>query len=299
MVNTNILLYLRYNKYKFVGKKVSIIKRPVFRDKVVMSEELKNYTGVRFRVEFLQSGFLTKNRYVIELYHPNPEKIVPLYLSTSANGVRKKWKEYARHFKLPALINVERGLKVIELKDLNKSVAQQYKAGLIKDEYDGYATLPSSVSFVRKRDKIVLKVRKILWDAYNLLAWLAIIMVGFVLVVILTNLENFKEESTSTIYTLAGIAVIIIIAAVQVLFRKEKLVLKKNKIVNTHKYMLFSTKHNQMLKKDIEEIEVTQNPATGRFFVSIISDDNTITFGAKLPIEDLKWIKSFLIHEII
>ncbi len=299
MVITNILLYLRYNKYKFVGKKVSIIKRPVFRDKVVMSEELKNYTGVRFRVEFLQSGFLTKNRYVIELYHPNPEKIVPLYLSTSANGVRKKWKEYARHFKLPALINVERGLKVIELKDLNKSVAQQYKAGLIKDEYDGYATLPSSVSFVRKRDKIVLKVRKILWDAYNLLAWLAIIMVGFVLVVILTNLENFKEESTSTIYTLAGIAVIIIIAAVQVLFRKEKLVLKKNKIVNTHKYMLFSTKHNQMLKKDIEEIEVTQNPATGRFFVSIISDDNTITFGAKLPIEDLKWIKSFLIHEII
>ncbi len=299
MVVTNILLFLRYNKYKFVGKKISIIKRPVFRDKVVMSEELKNYTGVRFRVEFLQSGFLTKNRYIIELYHPNPEKIVPLYLSTSAKGVRKKWKEYAKYFKLPALINVEKGLKVIELKDLNKSVAQQYKAGLIKDEYDSYANLPASVSFVRKRDKMVLKVRKILWDAYNLLAWLAIIMVGFVLAVILANLDNFKDESTSSIYTLVGVATIIIVAAVQVLFRKEKLVIKKNKIVNTHKYMLFSTKHNQMFKKDIEEIEVTQNPATGRFFVSIISDDNTITFGAKLPIEDLKWIKSFLIHEII
>ena len=63
--------------------------------------------------------------------------------------------------------------------------------------------------------------------------------------------------------------------------------------------MLFSTKHNQILKKDIEAIEVTENPATGRYFVSIISEDNTITFGAKMKIKDLHWIKRFLIHEII
>ena len=80
---------------------------------------------------------------------------------------------------------------------------------------------------------------------------------------------------------------------------QEKLVIKKHKIVNTHKYMLFSTKHNEIMKKDIEAIEVTENPATGRYFVSIISGDNTITFGSKMSIKDLQWIKKFLIHEIV
>lgn len=299
MVVMNILLYIRYNKYKFVGKKVTIIKRPIFRDRVILQEDLKNYTGVRFRVEFLQSGFLTKNRYVIELYHPNPEKIIPLYLSTSANGIRRKWKEYAKHFKLPILINTDDGLKSIELKNINKSIKQLYNLGIVKDIYDTYDNLPATVCFVRKKDKIVLKVRKILWDAYNLLAWLAIFLIASIVLMILANLDTFKQTFASTLYGMSVIGILIIVIAVQILFRKEKLVIKKNKIVNTHKYMLFSTKHNEIMKKDVEAIEVTENPATGRFFVSIISDDNTITFGAKMAIKDLQWIKRFLIHEIV
>ena len=299
MVVTNILLYIRYNKYKFVGKKVTIIKRPIFHDRLVCQEDLKNYTGVRFRVEFLQSGFLTQNRYVIELYHPNPEKIVPLYLSTSAKGVRKKWKEYAKQFKLPILIDTDEGMKSIELKNINKSVSQLYKLGIIKDTYDAYDPLPAAICFVRKKDKMVLKVRKILWDAYNILAWLAILLIGAIVFMILTHLETFKSTFAPTMYSMMVVGILIIAIALQILFRKEKLVIKKHKIVNTHKYMLFSTKHNEILKKDIEAIEVTENPATGRFFVSIISDDNTITFGAKMAIKDLQWIKRFLIHEIV
>ena len=299
MVVTNILLYIRYNKYKFIGKKVTIIKRPILHDKLIMQEELKNYTGVRFRVEFLQSGFLTQNRYIIELYHPNPEKIVPLYLSTSAKGVRKKWKEYARQFKLPAMIDTDSGLKKIELKNLNKSVGQLYKLGIIKDEYDQYDPLPDAISFVRKKDKMVLKVRKILWDAYNLLAWLAIFLIAAIVLLVATNPDIFRRAFASTIYSMIIAGILVIFVAVQILFRKEKLVIKKHKIVNTHKYMLFSTKHNEIMKKDIEAIEVSENPATGRFFVSIISEDNTITFGAKMAIKDLQWIKRFLIHEIV
>lgn len=296
---TNILLYIRYNKYKFIGQKVTIIKRPILHDKLILQESLKNYTGVRFRVEFLQSGFLTKNRYVVELYHPNAEKIVPLYLSTSSKGVRRKWKDYARAFKLPAMIDTDDGLKKIELKNLNKSIAQLHKLGLIKDEYDPYEPLPDAINFVRKKDKMVLKVRKILWDAYNLLAWLAIILVGAIVVMVVANLDTFRQIFASTIYSMAAIGIFIILVAIQILFRKEKLVIKRHKIVNTHKYMLFSTKHNEIMKKDIEAIEVSENPATGRFFVSIISEDNTITFGAKMKIKDLQWIKKFLIHEII
>ncbi len=299
MVVTNILLYIRYNKYKFVGQKVTIIKRPILRDRITVQEDLKNYTGIRFRVEFLQSGFLTKNRYVIELYHPNPEKIVPLYLSTSSFGVRRKWKEYARAFKLPTLINTDDGLKVIDVKNLNKSVKELYKMKLIADDYDAYDNLPAAIGFARKKDKMVLKVRKVVWDAYNLLAWLAIFLIGTLILMVLTNLDTFRQVFASTLYSMSIIGLVVIFVAVQILFRKEKLVIKKQKIVNTHKYMLFSTKHNEIMKKDIEAIEVTENPATGRYFVAIISEDNTITFGAKMSIQDLRWIKKFLIHEII
>lgn len=299
MVITNVFMAIRYNKYKFCGKKVTIIKRPLWRKRIVLQEDLQNYRGIRFRVEFLQSGFLTQNRYVIELFHPNPEKIVPLYLSTSAKSVRIKWKNLAKSFKLPALINTDNGLNSIEIKNLNKSINEQYKLGIIKDDYDSYDTLPSSVDFVRKKDKMVLKVRKIVWDAYNLLAWFAIVLIGAFVLLVLSNLDAFKQVFASALYSISIAGIILIVVAIQILFRKEKLVIKKHKIVNTHKYMLFSTKHKEMLKKDIEAIEVTENPSTGRYFVSIISEDNTITFGAKMPIKDLQWIKRFLVHEII
>ena len=296
---TNIILYIRYNKYIIRNNSVIIIKRPVFREKIILQESLDKYSGVRFRVEFMESGFLTKNRYIVELYHSNPEKIIPLYITKSAKNVRTKWKEYAKKFKLPAMINTDEGLKKIELKNLNKSLSDQVKLGFVDDKYDAYENLPSSVTFVRKQDKMVLKVRKIVWDVYNFIAWFTLFVISIASIFVWVNLDAFSNTLSSTLYILSFIALAIVIISVQILFRKEKLVIKKHKIVNTHKYMLFSTKHNEMMKKDIEAIEVTENPLTGRYYVSIISDNNTITFGAKMAIKDLQWIKKFLIHEII
>ena len=296
---TNIFLFIRYNKYIIKDNSVIIIKRLIFRDKVILQENLDKYTGVRFRVEFMESGFLTQNRYIVELYNPNFEKIIPLYITKSSKNVRKKWKEYAKKFKLPAMIYTDEGLKKIELKNLNKSIAEQVKSGFIEDNYDTYEVLPSAVAFTRKSDKMVLKVRKIVWDVYNFVAWFSIFIISLTAIFVWFNIASFTGLLLSTLYILPFVAVLIVIVAIQILFRKEKMVIKKHKIVNTHKYMLFSTKHNEMLKKDIEAIEVTGNPVTGRYYVSIISDDNTITFGAKMAIQDLQWIKKFLVHEII
>ncbi len=296
---TNALLFIRYNKYIIKNNSVIIVKRPIFREKIILQENLDKYQGVRFRIEFMESGFMTQNRYIIELYHQNPEKIIPLYITKSAKTVRAKWKEYAKKFKLPAMINTDNGLEKIELKHLNKSLSEKVKLGLIKDEYDTYEKLPSTVTFVKKNDKMVLKVRKIVWDVYNFIAWFTIFIISLASIFVWVNFDAFASSLSSTLYILSFIALAIVIVSIQILFRKEKLVIKKHKIVNTHKYMLFSTKHNEMLKNDIEVIEVTENPLTGRYYVSVISDNNTITFGAKMAIKDLQWIKKFLIHEII
>lgn len=296
IIISNIINGFQYNKYRINGKDISIVKRRIFAKKKNISASLRDYVGVRFRVEFLQSGIIAKNRYIVELYQKSVDKIIPLYISTSDKGVRRKWKEFAKKLKLPMILFTDEGMKSVDVKSFDKSLATQYKQGLIVDNYDDYDRMPSSISFVRKKDKKVIKIRKVVWDIYNMLAWF---LVGVIFITMMTALYSLFVSQALVALIVAGVCLVLIIISVQILFRKEKLVIKRHKIVNTHKYMLFSTKHNQIMKKDIEAVEITENPSTGRCFVSLISDDNTITFGAKLKLKDLRWIKRFLLHEII
>lgn len=82
------LSYIRYKK-SFRRQKVQIIYRPAFGAKKVVKESIGNYEGVRFRIEFFQFGFMTKNKYIIELYHKNPQKTAPLYISTKGKTFAK------------------------------------------------------------------------------------------------------------------------------------------------------------------------------------------------------------------
>ncbi len=299
VLGINIVNYLRYNKYQIDDSEIIIIQRRLFHGKKTFKEKLNNYGGIRFRTEFLQSGIFTRNRYIIELHHKNCNKSVPLYISTSEKGIRQKWKDFAKKLKLPILLFTDEGIRSVEYKDFSQSLAAQHKKGLITDNFDGYERLPKIFAYVRKKDKIVIKIRKIIWDAYNFVTWfilgVACIMVG----VAISVFHNADMYPSSFTYLFTVVLLVIIVILLLILFRKEKLVLKRNKIVHTYKYMLFSTKHNQIKKKDIEGVEINENPATGRYYVSIFSNDNTITFGAKLAIKDLRWLKRFLIHEIV
>lgn len=296
----SIASYVRFKKIFFDGKSVSVVYRPTFGERVAWKESIKNYQGIRFRIEFFQFGFMNKNRYIVELYHKDANKIVPLYISTSEKNVRKIWEHYARQLNMPALMDTDSGLSSREVKNLDRSIKEMAELGYVIDDYDAYDCLPTTIAYTRKKDKIVLKARKIVWDAYNIMAWIAISIIAVAVIVMSLNFESFRQNfSTSTFTTMSISSVVIIVFAIFGLFRKEKLVLKKDKIVNTHKYMLFSTKHDEIPKNEIETIDVTLNPSSGRYYVSIISDEKTIIFGAKLPIEDLCWVKKFLIHEVI
>jgi hypothetical protein len=300
MIAASITSYIRYKKIIFDGKTVTIGFRPVLGEKVIIRENFKNYQGVRFRIEFFQFGFINKNKYIIELYHKDPNRIIPLYISTSEKDIRKIWEHYARTLNLPALVNTDEGLIARDVKNLDKSLKEMAELGYVIDNYDSYEALPDTIAYVRRKDKIVIKARKIVWDAYNIIAWIAILAIGGLVIAAGANFETLQKSfSPSAFFITTGICAFIIITAVFILFRKEKLIIKKDKIVNTHKYMLFSTKHDEIPKTAIEAIDITENPASGRYFVSVISDEKSITFGAKLPIKDLRWVKKFLIHEVI
>lgn len=295
-----IASYIRYKKIFFDGKTVEIIHRPAIGEKKSVREKLQNYEGVRFRIEFFQFGFMNKNKYIIELYHKNHNKTAPLYISTSDKNIRRIWEYYARALGLPAIIMTDEGMASRKVEDLDKSIRELADKGLIENKFDDRAPLPPSLALVRKRDKTVIKTRKIIWDAYNIIAWIAIFIFGSILLVASLS-DEFGTDSARNplVITAYLVGIAGIIASVWVLFRKDKIVIKPHKIIIVHKFMLFSHKDNEVSKDDVESVDVTLNPATERYFVTITSDAKTLVFGKKLPIEDLRWVKLFLVNEII
>ena len=83
-------------KIVFDGDKIKIIHKPLFGEKQVEVEDLYNYLGVLYKVEYYQLGLINRNRSVIELYHAYKNKRVPLYFSTSGKNIRKIWEYYAK-----------------------------------------------------------------------------------------------------------------------------------------------------------------------------------------------------------
>lgn len=295
-----IFSYLRYKKIYFDGKYITVVYRPSWGKKISYKEALNKYSGIRFRIEFYQRGFINGNRYIVELYHKDPKKIVPLYISTNENNIRRIWEYYSRTLGLPALTLTDEGIVVRQVEDLDKSLKEMAKTWKLKEKFDPTAPRPASIAVVRKSDKTVIKSRKIIWDAYNLIALAVIVICAGVLSYEYFSNPNlnklFGDEVVDTVYT---VCTILLVAAFIVLFRKDKLVLKKYKIVNVHKIMSYSRKKDEIAKADIEAVDVVVNPATERRYLAIISDEKTIIFGKKLPAEDLRWIKNFLIYEIV
>ena len=292
--------FVKYRKIKFDGETFEVIYRPVLGKKKTFKEPLKNYQGVELRIEFFQFGIFNRNRYIIELVNKKHEKSVPLYISLRSRNIRHIWKDYAKKLNMPALLRADNSLNKIEVDDLDKSIAELYKEKKIKLKYKEKAPLPPYVVFTKKRDKTVVKANKVIWDAYNIIAWL---LVGFVICLFAAICCLFVPLAEATSFVGVILALVLmaafIISSIFALFRKDKVVIKDRKIVIVHKFMLFSVKYEEIAKSEIEAIDVTYNPATGRNFLSITGFNKTIIFGKKLPTRSLRWVEDFLIYSII
>lgn len=281
--------YLQYRKIIWDGKNFCITKRLADGKKIITKEPVSKYCGVLLRIEFFQLGFLTRNRYIIEAIHKSKDKCVPLYISMSAKDIRKQWKYYAKKLNLPALLFTNEGIVTRDTEDLDKSIIDMNAEGKIKSGYDFNAPLPKSIILVRKSNKKVLKSSKIFWDAYNLMMWACLI----ILAGIGGGLWLFGGMKGAMLCW-AGCAIGIIM-----LCRKDKIVIKKYKFVIVHKFPLKNRKKAEINKLEIEDIEVMQNPATGRFYLAIYSNSKSLIFGKKMPPKDLLWVKDYLIYDLI
>lgn len=290
-----IFKQLSYKKIFFDGKYITVIKRLAFGKKEVLRNKLSDYAGVLLRIEFVQCGFWPKNKYIIELYHKSAQKSVPLYISTSEKNIRKIWVDYAQKLNLPTLLFTDEGIVRRDVADLHKSLKEMAQIWHLKEKLNPNLKHSYRIALREIPDKKVIKSRKILIDALD-------IFVGFLFfsfIGLLGFVTFYQMFSDHIFYGLLFFSLLFITFCLFVFLRKDKLVVKKEKIVNTHKYLFFSTKHQEIAKNDINGIYVTLNPVTQRYFLTITSEEKNIIFGKKLPINDLKWIKNYLISDLI
>ena len=118
---------LRFKKISFDGINLFVKDFPLFGKSHSFTEKLANYAGVRLRLKFCQYGILSKNKFIIELYHRDPKKIVPLYISTNPKNIRHLWKEYAVEFNLPPIHISDKGMVSHSIKDMEKTYAELVK----------------------------------------------------------------------------------------------------------------------------------------------------------------------------
>ena len=222
-----IFSFIRYKKFYFDGKEFQMIYRPAIGVKHQFREPLENYLGVRLRVLFAQSGLFNKNRYIIDLYHQDNNKIIPLYISTNNKNIRKIWENYARILGMPALSVGDRGLIQRDCEDLDKSVKELALAGKLPFISGGKFPAPECFKIKEERAQTVVEPSGFYWDAFSTFFLFICVAAIFVLLAGGVYLTIIDMKFPWHYWLFGGILLLFSLYFALRLFKSYKLVVKK------------------------------------------------------------------------
>ena len=293
--------FVRHKDITFTGDKFLVTDYRFGHAPYSFEEPLYNYLGVRLRVEFYQFGILTKNKFIIELLHKDPEKTIPLYISMSSRSIRRHWKEYAQFFKMPALKISDKGMVSYNAKNLERS----YKANaeewhLPKNFFAGWEKPSYIVLRSRQSGEKMIKIRKVFFDIYNALATLAIILLGSLAAYALMMKDIVLAHIPFYIFAtcLCAVAAVIIYSALTLL-SSDIIILAKNKIILFKKTLFVRTCRGIIHIPDIKGVDINYVANLDRYCLAVVSNQETLIFGQKMPVKDLRWLRALLINEFV
>ena len=289
----------RYKEIFFDGENIKIIHKLPFKKEHTETEYLYNYLGILLKVEYFQLGLINRNRYIIELYHKDKNKRVPLYMSTSGKDIRKIWEYYSARMHLPALFMTDHGLisrNQNELKKTLRDMAKKWKtSSLYHDE-----PAPASLKVSQKDDKVIVKENRLFFDVYSILSLFGVLILGSLFCYAIANMEVITHYIGQLWFAFAlALCLGLIIFSLLIIFSKDVLVMSKDDVLLGYN-VPFLHIDAQIIEKDkIQTVDIGHNPTTGRCYLTVISPEKTIIFGKNMPIEDLRWIRSFVIRETV
>lgn len=295
----SVLAFYRFKEISFDGKTIKITHKSPFKNEHTETEDLYNYLGILLKVEYFQLGLINRNRYIIELYHKDKNKRVPLYMSTSGRDIRKIWEYYSARMHLPALFMTDHGLisrNQNELKKTIRDMAKKWKTNsLYRDE-----PIPPSLSLIDKQNKLIVKENRLFFDIYSILSILGILILGSLSLYAISNFSVITVYIGQAWFIIAlAICLALITFSLLALLSKDVLVIGKEDILLGHSIPFFHIDAQLIEKDKIQSVDIGHNPTTDRCYLTVISPEKTIIFGKNMPIEDLRWIRSFLIREVV
>lgn len=290
---------IRYKKFHFDGKDFRITYRPALGVKHHIVEPLSNYIGIRFRVLYKQTGLIGKNKYIIDLYHKDNSKIIPLYISTKNKNIRDIWENYAKLFKLPALSIGDRGLAQRDFKDINKTLKELSSVGKLPFIASGEMPNPNGITI--KNDNNNIRISQIFahWDIFSSTFVFIALSVMFLLIIGATYL-TLIGNSIPVKYWILGITTLVILSTFTAkMFSKSIIDIGKTEL--SVKDTLFGTITSTYSARidEIENIELIYNPNIDKYNIAIIHKRGVIVFKNKLNVDNLIWIRDFLIRKVI
>lgn len=284
----------------FDGDGIRITHKPLFGEEKVETDKLYNYLGVLLKVEYYQFGLINRNRYIIELYHKEKNKRVPLYISTSGQDVRQIWEYYSEKLKMPALFMTDHGLVSRHHNELNKTLKDMSKRWQLDFLYDEEQNAPASLKYSVKKDRVILKEKRLFFDVFTFLSLLAIILLTALIIYAGMHYEDAVRYMG--FWYFAGVTMfgmLIVMLSIISIFCKDVLIVTKHDLILGHNLALLRMDIEFIPKEDIESVDIGHNPLTNRYYLSVISHDKSMIFGKNMPIEDLRWIRGCLIREIV
>ena len=285
----------------FDGDNIHVKKHYFFEPDITFSEPLYNYTGVRLRVKFYQFGIFNKNKFIVELYHKDPQKTIPLYISTSKRHLRRIWKTYAQELKMPAITISEKSMVSRNFNDLNKPYAEVISDWHLPKNFAFAQEKPDYITFKsRKTGEKMIKIRKTFFDAYGFLSVFAIVVFGSLLIYAGFNHRVIEMHvSGGLLLLLYALPLSIVLYCLLNLIIKDIIILTLDRIIVFRKIWFLKIRDGAIPFKDLKSLDINYTPTSGRYFLAMISDKDTIFVGNKLPVEGLRWIRAVIINEII
>lgn len=295
-----VLNLLRYKTVFFDGNNIIVKHHPLLAPNYTFTEPLYNYSGVRLRVKFYQYGILNKNKFIIELYHKDESKIVPLYISTGKHRIRKLWQYYAQTLHMPALTISEKSMVSRNFKDLDKPYREVVAGWRLPKDLLYKMEKPSYITFKSKKSgEKMIKIKKLFFDAYSFLSIFTIIAFGSLFIYSLVNYQIIIRHIYPNIaLILLAFLLSVIIYAFLSLITKDIIVISAEKLFIFRKIGFIRIRDDMIDFKNIKGLDINFTPTSERYFLAIVSDTHTTIFGNKLPVEGLRWIRAVLINEI-
>jgi hypothetical protein len=299
LISFAVFSLIRYKKIVFDGTDFSITYQSAVGVRHHFSEPLSNYIGVRLRVLFAQSGLFHKKRYIIDLYHNDPAKIIPLYISTNGRHIRDIWENYAKIFKMPTVCFGDRGLVRRELEDLGKSLQELGREKKLPFIASGLFPAPNTLNIEEKSNATLISPKKIHWDIFSTLflcfavLTLLLLTAGGIYLTIAQRIFPWAYWGASAFL---GLVIIYFTGRLFYSYRLEI----KNKAILVHTVFLGTSLSTVTLDvAKLSHIELSYDPTIARYSLSFIGNQQIVSLGGRLPVNDLLWLRDFIIRKLI